>query len=238
MSIGFMSGTWNKVRNCLLDSQEAERQHLAQTLHDGPLQEIHSLDFGLVALGRHLKDAPVREEWTAMRTTLQSISRQIRALCQDLRPPALGPFGLSVVLRSSAENFQRHNPEVTVALDLAEDGLNIPHSIRLTFYRICQLALRNITQHADAHHVRIALGMTPDKVTMTVEDDGRGFSRPASWLEWAGRGRLGLFECEQHAQAIDGTLAVQTAPGQGVRLQVSAPCPRQPSPPTERENLE
>src|SRR5678816_1296563 len=102
-----MSATWDGVRNCLLESQEAERQRLAQELHDGPLQELHSLDFGLVVLARYLAGEQAKNQCATVRTTLHSISRQLRTLCQELRPPALGPFGLSVVLHSTAENFQR-----------------------------------------------------------------------------------------------------------------------------------
>jgi signal transduction histidine kinase len=221
-----MSATWNEVRKCLLESQEAERQRLAQELHDGPVQELHSLDFDLVAFGRTLPDGLAREHWATMRSTLLSISRQLRVICQNLRPPALGPFGLSVVLHSSAENFEQLFPNTSVELDVVEDGLVLPPPVRLTYYRICQEALRNIAQHAEAQHVRIELALADDAVTMAVEDDGHGFTVPPSWIEWASAGKLGLFQCAQYAEAINGNLQVQSTPGQGVRILVNAPLAR------------
>ena len=218
-----MSATWNEVRKCLLESQEAERQRLAQELHDGPVQELHSLDFDLVAFGRTLPDGQAREHWATMRSTLLSISRQLRVICQNLRPPALGPFGLSAVLHSSAENFAQQFPSIKVELDVAEDGLVLPPSVRLTFYRICQEALRNIAQHAEAQRVRIQLTLAEDTVAMVIGDDGRGFTVPPSWIEWASAGKLGLFQCTQYAEAINGNLQVQSTPGQGVRVLVNAP---------------
>jgi signal transduction histidine kinase len=220
-----MNGSWNGARDSLLESQEAERQRLAQELHDGPLQELHSLDFALVALARHLSDEKAKGQWTAIRSTLHSVSRRLRALCQDLRPPALGPFGLSAVLRSCAESFGQHNPEVQVDLDLVEDDQQLPTAVRLTLYRICQQALRNVGQHANAQRVKIRLQLEKNQVVMAIEDDGSGFVVPNAWLDWASEGRFGLFESMQRAAAINGQLQIDTAPGQGVRLLVTAPLP-------------
>lgn len=135
---------------CLLEAQEIERQQLAQELHDGPLQGLHSLDFGLVALTQQGRDAETKQQLAQMRAVLQGISRRLRTICQDLRPPALGPFGLSVVLRSYAEAFQLLYPNIQVELSLVEDEQQLPQLTRVTLYRIFQHALRNVAQHAQA----------------------------------------------------------------------------------------
>lgn len=232
-----MTVDWIETRNCLLESQEAERQQLAQELHDGPLQELHSLDFGLVALvGQidqidQIKGLAAGAQLNAMRTTLHAVSRQLRSLCQDLRPPALGPFGLRAVLQSYAENFQQRHPTIRVEPDLADDGQRLPQPVRLACYRICQQALRNIAQHATATQVQIGLRLSATEVVLTIVDNGAGFAAPASWpttwsesaIQWAQDGRFGLFECGQRAAAIHGQLTVETEPGKGVRLQLTAP---------------
>jgi signal transduction histidine kinase len=218
-----MSATWDGIRNCLLESQETERQRLAQALHDGALQELHSLDFGLVGLSPFLTDEQAQRQWATVRMTLHSISRQLRTLCQELRPPALGPFGLSAVLHSTAENFHRQHPEIAVDLELMHDGTLLSQVVRLTFYRICQHALRNVAQHASAHHVRITLQLNGKVVKMGVEDDGKGFAVPSSFLDWANEGRLGLFEAKQRAESINGKLEINCVSGAGVCLWVTAP---------------
>ncbi|RIK39816.1 MAG: hypothetical protein DCC55_16905 [Chloroflexi bacterium] len=222
-----MNDRWIGTRNRLLEGQEAERQRIAQALHDGPLQDLHSLDFGLMMLARHLDGEAAKSEWVAMRTTLQSVSRHLRTLCQDLRPPALGPFGLSVVLHSYAENFQLLHPEIKVDLDLAQDDQQLPQPVRTVFYRIYQHALRNIAQHAEAQHVRITLRLTSGWVIMTIEDDGVGFDPSGIGLDWARQGRFGLFESLQLAAAVNGELEIDSAPNRGVRLRAVAPLPSQ-----------
>jgi signal transduction histidine kinase len=218
-----MTALWIDTRNSLLESQEAERQRLAQELHDGPLQELHSLDFGLMVLARHLQDEQAKAQWASIRATLHSVSRQLRSLCQELRPPALGPFGLSAVLQSCAESFGRHSPGIQIYLDLEEDDQQLPQTVRLTLYRICQQALRNVAQHAHAKRVAISLRIVDDQVVMTIEDDGVGFDLPDTWLDWAQEGRFGLFESREWAAAIHGRLEIQATPGQGVRLYAAVP---------------
>jgi signal transduction histidine kinase len=127
------------------------------------------------------------------------------------------------VLYSYAENFQFHHPDLTVDLDLAEDNQQLPQAVRVNLYRICQQALRNVAQHADARHVRITLRLDHSRVAMTVEDDGVGFHAPATWLDWAREGRFGIFEAFQRAAAIGGDLEIDSQPAHGVRLRVTAP---------------
>jgi PAS domain S-box-containing protein len=212
-----------EVQHRLLDSQEAERQRLAQDLHDGPLQELHSLDFGLVALSRQFSEGQHQAQLMEMRLALQKVSRQLRTLCQDLRPPSLPFFGLSAVIRSCAENFQQQHPDLQIALNIVNDEQRLPERIRLALYRICQQTLKNVAQHAAATHVHISLQLDADQVVMAIEDNGKGFMVPKSWLELARQGHYGLIGCRERADAIGGRFEVISALGGGVKAQVLVP---------------
>ena len=67
-----------EMQHRLLDSEENERQRLAQELHDGPLQELHSLDFKLVAMARQLSDTQQQAQLSEMRSTLRQLARHLR----------------------------------------------------------------------------------------------------------------------------------------------------------------
>lgn len=211
------------LQHKLIDCHETERQRLAQILHDGPLQELHSLDFSLVALVRQLQGEHVESQLVQIRTALQQVSRQLRELCQDLRPPALNPFGLSAVLRSYAEKFQQACPSLHVELDLADDAQHIPEYIRLALYRICQQALVNVAEHAQAQRVLLQLQLEPETVTLLIQDDGKGFVIPERWSDMGQRGHYGLIACIERAESIGGRLEVLSMPGEGVTIQVTAP---------------
>jgi signal transduction histidine kinase len=207
----------------LLDSEENERQRLAQVLHDGPLQELHSLDFRMVALARQVDDEQQQMQLAEMRSTLRQLARYLRSICQDLRPPALTPFGVSAVLRSFAESFQQEQPELVVELDLQDDGQQLSERVRLTLYRICQQALRNVAQHAHASRVRISLKLGAGLVELRIEDDGCGFVAPEDWLTMIQQGKFGLLNCMERAEAVGGQLQIHSQPGAGTQLCIIAP---------------
>jgi two-component system, NarL family, sensor histidine kinase NreB len=216
----------NEVQHRLLDGEEYERQRLAQALHDGPLQELHSLDFELVALARQVDDDTCREQLLELRASLRQVARHVRAVCQDLRPPALTPFGVSAVIRSYAETFQAENPALEVVLELEDDDQRLPERVRLTLYRICQHALRNVAQHAQATRVAVALKLRDAEVEMEIADDGSGFELPAEWLEFVQQGKFGLLGCVERTEAINGMIDIHAVRAKGSVLRVVAPIPR------------
>jgi signal transduction histidine kinase len=207
----------------LLDSEENERQRLAQVLHDGPLQELHSLDFRMVALARLVDDEQQQMQLTEMRSTLRQLARHLRSICQDLRPPALTPFGVSAVLRSFAEAFQQDQPDLVVELDLEDDGQQLSERARLTLYRISQHALRNVAQHAHASRVRVSLKLAANQVELCIQDDGRGFVVPDDWMIMIQQGKFGLLNCMERAEAVGGRLQIHSQPGAGTQLRIVAP---------------
>ena len=207
----------------LLDSEENERQRLAQVLHDGPLQELHSLDFRMVALARLLEDEQQQMQVTEMRSTLRLLARHLRSICQELRPPALTPFGVSAVLRSFAEGFQQDQPGLIVELDLQDDGQQLSERVRLTLYRISQQALRNVAQHAGASRVRLSLQLNADQVELCIQDDGCGFVVPEDWLPMIQQGKYGLLNCMERAEAVGGQIQITSQPGAGTQLRVTVP---------------
>jgi signal transduction histidine kinase len=207
----------------LLDSEENERQRLAQVLHDGPLQELHSLDFRMVALARMIEDEQQQMQLTEMRSTLRQLARHLRSICQDLRPPALTPFGVSAVLRSFAEGFQQEQPDLVVELDLQDDGQQLSEQARLTLYRISQHALRNVAQHAHASRVSVSLKLGTEEVELCISDDGRGFVVPDDWMVMIQQGKYGLLNSMERAEAVGGKLQIHSQPGAGTQLRIVAP---------------
>lgn len=223
VTIGLNEAALCEMQHRLLDSEENERQRLAQELHDGPLQELHSLDFKLVAMARQLADDQQQAQLSEMRSTLRQLARHLRAICQDLRPPALTPFGVSTVLRSFAESFQQNNRGLTVVVDLDDDGQRLSERARLALYRICQHGLRNVAQHAEATRVYVGLRMSDDHVQLCIEDDGRGFHVPADWMPMVEQGKYGLLGCVERAEAVGGHVSVDSSQGSGTRLRAVVP---------------
>jgi signal transduction histidine kinase len=214
-----------ETRHRLTEAREAERLFLAQELHDGPVQDLLALDFRVVGLEEVLPDGNGLEELERIRATVQDVTRTLRVICGELRPPTLTPFGLSVAMRSHARRVQEEHPELEIGLHLMPDGLALPEQMRLALFRIYQQALDNVLRHADASYVLVRFAMDESQVVLEVRDNGRGFDVPSRWINMARHGHLGVVGASERAEAIGGRLRVESTPGNGTVMWVTAPRP-------------
>jgi signal transduction histidine kinase len=90
-------------------------------------------------------------------------------------------------------------------------------------FRIAQEALTNVRKHAHATHAEICLKRRGGRVTLSVLDDGRGFS--PSRRRSDGHGLVGMRE---RAKLLGGHLRVSSGPGRGTRIVASVPLGAQP----------
>ena len=211
------------IRHRLIEREERERRELAQLIHDGPLQELHSLDFRLVALARQAEMQDAQGALQELHTMLQQVSHQLRDLCQELRPPTLSSFGVGTAIRSFVYKLREQHPDLRVRMELADDGQRLSPHQRIALYRILHHAVQNVVQHADTDTVDIRLQLSPEDVVLEIEDEGVGFELPHDWIGFARAGKFGLIECVERAQAVGGRLDVYSRPGGGTQVRVTVP---------------
>jgi signal transduction histidine kinase len=195
----------------LMSAQEDERRRIARDLHDEIGQSLTSLLIGLRTIG----DADTPEEARARvedlrRTTVATID-EVRRLARGLRPSVLDDLGLTAALeRYAADYTQTHAIDVNV--EPPEAGLGrLSDEIETALYRIAQEALTNTAKHANATRVSVAVERRPREIYLTVADDGRGFASQRA----DSAGRLGLTGMQERAALLNGTVTVDSRPGQG-----------------------
>ncbi len=210
-----------EVQHRLMESREAERLHLAQELHDGPIQDLYSVSYQLSELQESLPNEASLARLAAVQTMLQQVILTLRTTAGELRPPTLAMFGLEKAIRSHVEGFQEAHPELAIRLELMPDGQTLPERVRLALFRIYQEALNNIARHAGAQQVSIHLNLEAEQVVLEVQDDGCGFEVPGRWLHLARQGHLGLAGISERAEAIGGKLKVISTPGTGTTIRVT-----------------
>lgn len=197
---------------------EEERKRIARELHDGIAQSLAALRLRL-RLARSAGDPDLLDDRLAdLSDTIGAMIEEVRGIALGLRPPVLDVLGIGPAVESLARSIEQPDLDVDVRAELPA-GTLLPEA-ELALYRILQEALANIVRHADAEHVWVRLGRTNGTVSLSVEDDGRGF---VAARRFGANESLGLFGMQERAAYVGGTVDVRSEPGSGTRVIVELP---------------
>lgn len=120
-----------------------------------------------------------------------------------------------VLKREVGRLSQRTGMPVSLDNDALLNAL--PEAARVATLRIVQEALTNAAKYADSSQTTVTLAANGRWVEVVIADNGAGFLP-----ESAGAG-LGLSGMRERAEALGGTLSVQSAPGRGTRIAARLP---------------
>lgn len=170
----------------LANETETERRRIARDLHDQTLADLRHLALLVDQLpaganvDARANRAPSRP--SALRAEIESISQEVRRICEDLSPSALENVGLSAALEFALSHAVEHAPpdckftyEFTCD-EMLDEKLNLPPSTQIQIYRIAQEALSNVCRHSGARQVTMSATVSAaDEFELSIVDDGRGF---------------------------------------------------------------
>jgi two-component system, NarL family, sensor histidine kinase DegS len=201
----------------IVQAQEAERQRMAEDIHDGPAQVLTNAIFQAEYLGRVIdtEDRAAPSELAFLRDMLREGLDEVRLFITDLRPPVVDVGLASVIGERARQLEERHGIAIEVSLAGIDERLSQPQ--RASVLRIVQEALQNARKHAAAS--RISIGLEGD--TLVIADNGRGFDlmRVAS-----GASRnFGLQFMRERAELMGAHLRIESRQGEGTRILLRLP---------------
>jgi signal transduction histidine kinase len=213
--------SYERVRDLggrLLSAHETERARIARELHDDVGQQLASLQIDLDLLRR---DVPERCSGLAdtVLDRAHDVARSVHDLSHRLHPAKLRLIGLVAAL----QGLQREHAQSGVTISVTHD--NVPpvlaQDLTLCVFRVVQEALQNALKYGDAETVSVRLTGAPERLTLSIADDGVGFDVGAAW----GKG-LGLISMAERVEAFDGTFRIYSQPGAGTRIDITLPIQR------------
>ncbi|HJG52134.1 MAG TPA: histidine kinase [Brachybacterium faecium] len=199
-----------------------ERQRLAQDLHDTLAQGLNSI----VLMSRAARTAhpEAGAEFSRIEDAARSNLADARGLVRDLAARA-PQDGLEQVLRGVIDRTEQ--PGTTTRFTLRTDGEPYapPPAVVETVQRAAQSLVANVLQHAQAERCVLTLAWWPDRVSLDVVDDGRGFDPAAVRRRRDGGDGLALLR--SRIAAAGGTVAIDSRPGEGTAVGISLPLTRE-----------
>jgi signal transduction histidine kinase len=201
-----------------VSARESERERLSRDLHDGVLQDLCAVARDLKALQAESED-PTR--YTALIAESNESVQALRAICHDLRPPLLSNSPV-LALKALVERLDAQSP-IPIHVESGTEDLILSEEAALAIYRIAQEAVHNAIQHADASEIAVRLTQYPDRLRMTITDDGRGIPEGRDPRSFVAEGHFGLAGMRERAAMIGGILDVHSAPDYGTAIILEIP---------------
>lgn len=206
-----------------LEAQERERQRIGLELHDDLQQRLAVLrhDVQLMQTRRSPQEDPAQEGTAFLLQRIDDTISATRQLVNDLRPPVLDDFGVAEGLRLLIQRLREaHGLNIDLLLTGEEKAEDLPKPVATALYRVTQEALTNVRKHAQSSTVSVTLDLhDPEWVTLEIADDGVGFEAPSS-APVQSHGLRGMLE---RVQSLQGSLHIDSKPGEGTVIQVRLP---------------
>ncbi len=177
----------HETRLRLANETEAERSRIARDLHDQTLADLRHL---LVLTDQLPAGNPASSDDShtpslpspaIIRREIESVSKEIRRICEDLSPSALENIGFLPALEWALSDAVAHlAAEEKFAYEFncepeLEERLQLSQIEQIQLYRIVQEALNNVARHARAKHVKLSVRAEQGDLLIEICDDGEGF---------------------------------------------------------------
>jgi len=199
----------------VIKGEEQERTRLAKDLHDGLGGMLSGIKYAFSNLRNNLVMTP--ENAMAFERTidmLDSSIREMRRVAYNMMPEALLKFGLDAALRDFCSEI---NLTGSIKITYQSFGLKdklIEQSKSITVYRIVQELINNVMKHSGASEMLVQLGLDNQQMSITVEDNGKGFE--VSNLEKANG--IGWRNIKNRVDFMKGTLDIHSAENKGTSV--------------------
>ncbi|MCY1526893.1 Oxygen sensor histidine kinase NreB [compost metagenome] len=202
----------------VLDAEERERRRIAGDLHDGVGQMLSA---ALLNLNLLFKRLDLNEENSRQATHSLSLVNdcydEMRSISHQMMPNALIKAGLA----SAVKEFLNKIDSNILKINLEVIGLNqrLDEQTETVIYRVIQETVNNVIKHAEASKLNISLIKDEEGITVTIEDNGKGFDKSKGNLK-AG---IGITNMLSRVAFLKGTLDIDTAPGKGTLVAIHLP---------------
>ena len=195
----------------LAEAEGRERLEIERDLHDGAQQRLVALQISINRLRRDAAGTSIDDGLAELDHQISMAHAELRRVSHGIYPPVLLAAGLSEAIRELPA------PR-TLSVQVVDEGIGRldPASERALYFATSE-AVQNTTKHARATSVTVTLHRSDGAAGVTVADDGVGFSLGDV------QGGTGIAGMRDRIQQLDGTVEIESTPGEGTTVVFSLP---------------
>ncbi|AEB08742.1 PAS domain-containing sensor histidine kinase [Desulfobacca acetoxidans] len=206
-------------------AQETERRRLSLELHDELGQSLTALKLQLKSVADKLRkdQARLKRECTSMAAYINEVVENVRRLAHDLSPSLLENVGLAAALRHLLDGYRRFYQITENLQELDGIDVSLSSQAQIHLYRIFQELFTNIEKHAQATAVTVHIDRTPDRLTVSVADNGQGFELGSTLNRSSLDVGLGLSSINERVHILGGALDISSGLEFGTHVVFTVP---------------
>jgi signal transduction histidine kinase len=203
-------------------AEERLRRRIAMDVHDHVGQNLAISKIKIESLRESATSPELAEDLEEIRDLISQTIESTRSLTFELSPPVLYELGFEAAVEWLVrQTRQQHG----LSTEFKGDGQTKPldNNVRILLFQAVRELLVNVVKHAQAHNVTVSTRRVGNEIRVSVNDDGVGFDISQTGSHDYKTGGFGLFSIRERLGHIGGRLEVESKPGVGTRVTLTAP---------------
>ncbi len=197
-----------------LQGEETERHRISKDLHDGIGGLLSGIKLTLSNMkGNYIIDEEGIKQYDKAINLLDESIKELRRVAHNMMPEALVKFGLQTAISDFCENISL-SKKINAVFQVFGDEKRLEQKLEVNIYRIIQELSNNTLKYADAKNLQIQMIIDGNRVSLTVNDDGKGFNPEILQLSKG----MGFANIKSRVELFNGRLEINSKIGEGTEI--------------------
>lgn len=203
----------------VIEAEEKERKRIAANLHDGVGQMMSAARMNLSAIKGNIAFTSADQEnnFDKVVNLIDETCQEVRTVSHNMMPNVLLKEGLAAAVTAFVDKIDERIIKITCYTEGLDE--RIDSNIETVLYRVIQECVNNVIKHANASLLDISLLKDADGISVTIEDNGKGFALGDS-TKFEG---MGLKNIKSRIDFLKGNIEWNSSPGKGTLVAIHIP---------------
>jgi PAS domain S-box-containing protein len=210
------------ISSKIVENQENEQNRIAREIHDGIGQMLTGLKFSLESINLDDKEKAAQKIEYLKKLALDII-KGVRTATFNLMPPELSDHGIVSSLAKLTQELSKLTGKNILFYNKSGFDQRLDSLIEINIYRLTQEAINNAIKYADSTHIIVQLSHSDKLLSITIDDNGKGFDIIEAEKKRNSESGMGLLFMKERIQYINGRVFINSIPSEGTRITFNIP---------------
>ncbi len=206
----------------IIENQENEQNRIAKDIHDGIGQMLTGLKYLLESVDL-TEGEKAQAKLDKLKELTSNIIKGVRTATFNLTPPELKDYGLVPALTELTQELAKLTGKDIILMNKSDFSRRLDSLVEINLYRITQEAINNAIKYADSSLILVTISHSEKILSITVDDNGKGFDKKTLKPKPDKDGGMGLTFMQERIKYINGRLFINSAPEKGTKVTLNVP---------------